>query len=606
MSTTELHFLRPLWLLALLLLPLLWRAWFRLGMQRSPWQWFCDAALLPHLLERPGREKKHRWPRAEIWVGLALLLTIFALAGPAWTKLPVPVARSTAALVIALDLSRSMDAGDLTPSRLTRARFKLTDILAERREGQTALLVYAAQAYVVAPLTDDTETLMAQLPALTTDIMPAQGSRPDLALRKAGELLGQAGIARGDILLVTDGVHPDNIEATHQIISRLPHRVSVLAVGTASGAPIPLSGGGFMNDDAGKIVIAAVNQSDLRALAAAGHGIYLNAGSDDQDTRAYSDFLRSTLQNSAAAQTNLKAPRWRDAGPWLLLPLLPLAALAFRRGLLLVFALIVFLPMPGPALAFEWNDLWWRHDQQAARALTHGDNERAAAQFNDPRWQAAAHYRAGHYRDALRALGQPQGGDDHYNRGNALARLGQFENAIAAYDQALRLNPKNDDARYNRELLLKQLNEQKQQGGAGSRNSPASKPENEGNEGQGHGTPAQTEPDKQDSSSTQSGSAQESPQSEQPIPPAQSRKQEATTDQSPESKDQQRLRGQTAEQTAEEPLPAPASGHQQSETSMADEQWLRRIPDDPGGLLRRKFLLQYRQQAQSDTESQPW
>jgi Ca-activated chloride channel family protein len=601
MPGTELHFLRPLWLLALLFLPLLWRLWSRIGIQRSPWQWFCDAALLPHVLERSGSGKERRWKRTEIWVGLTLLLAILALAGPAWTKLPVPVARSTEALVIALDLSRSMDAGDLTPSRLTRARFKIADILRERHEGQTALLVYAAQAYVVTPLTDDTETLLAQLPALTTDIMPAQGSRPDLALRKAGELLVQAGIMRGDILLVTDGLHPDNIEATHRIISRLPHRVSVLAVGTESGAPIPLAGGGFVNGSAGKIVIAAVNHSDLRALAAAGRGIYLNAGSDNQDTRAFTDFLRSTLPIGALIQTDLKAQRWQDAGPWLLLPLLPLAALAFRRGLLLAIFLIIFLPLPRPVLAYEWNDLWWRQDQQAAGALARGDNERAAAEFTDPRWQAAAHYRAGHYRDTLRALAQPQGDDDHYNRGNTLARLGQFENAIAAYDEALRLNPKNDDARYNRELLQKKLEEQKQQGGAGSKNSPAPKPENKDNEGQG--APTRAEPDKQNSSSAQAGSGQERPQS---APQDQPKKPEAGTEQPPERKDQQRAQGQTAEQSSEEPLPAPESGHQRSETSMADEQWLRRIPDDPGGLLRRKFLLQYRQQGESNTESQPW
>ncbi|HTT08519.1 MAG TPA: VWA domain-containing protein [Gammaproteobacteria bacterium] len=601
MSMTELHFLRPWWLLALLLLPLLWRVWSRLGRQHSPWQRVCDAALLPHVLERPAGREERGWRRVELWVGLALLLAVLALAGPAWTKLPVPVARSTAALVIALDLSRSMDAADLPPSRLTRARFKIADILTARREGQTALLVYAARPFVVAPLTDDTETLMAQLPALTTDIMPAQGSRPDLALRKAGELLSQAGIAHGDILLVTDGVHADYVDATRKAISSLPHRISVLAVGTEDGAPIPLPGGGFVKDESGKIVVASVNHADLRALSAAGRGLYLKAGVDDGDTRAYTEFLRASAPIGTTARTDLNAPRWLDAGPWLLLPLLPLAALTFRRGLLLAVLFMLFLPLPRPAQAFEWDDLWWRQDQQAAHALAQGDNERAAAEFNDPRWRAAAHYRAHHYHDALRALTQPQGDDDHYNRGNALARLGQFENAIAEYEEALRLNPKNGDARYNRGLLQKKLRKQKQEEGGGNGNSSPRKPENK-NEA-GHGGGAETAPDKQNSPSAQAGSREQRPQS---APPDQSKKQEARADQADKQKEQQHAQGQTAEQSGDKPLPAPKSGHQQSETSMADEQWLRRIPDDPGGLLRRKFLLQYRQQSKSDTESQPW
>ncbi len=603
MSVADLHFLRPWWLLALLLLPVLWRAWVGSGLRNNPWRRFCDAALLPHILEGPETTGGPRWKRIELWAALALLLALMALAGPAWKKQPVPVARSTAALVIALDLSRSMDAADLAPSRLTRARFKIADLLTARREGQTALLVYAAQPYVVAPLTDDSETLLAQLPSLSTDIMPAQGNRPDLALRKAAELLSQGGIAHGDILLVTDEIHPDHVDAARKIISTLPHRVSVLAVGTPDGAPIPLPGGGFVKDDAGKIVIAAVNQADLRALAAAGHGRYLEATADDGDTRAYADFLRSASPIGSAIPAGLKTPRWQDAGPWLLLPLLPLAALAFRRGLLLAAFLIIFLPMPRPALALEWQDLWWRHDQQAARAFARGEHERAAAEFDDPRWRAAAQYRARRYHDVLRALARPEGGDDHYNRGNALARLGRFENAIAEYEEALRLNPNNDDARYNRDLLKKRLEDQPRQSGAGGRNSQAAKPERGGDDGAGRGAPADTLPEKQNSSTAR---AEGDGERRRPQPHDQSAPRKAEADKSPAQKSQGQTEGRTAERAGEEPWPRPESGHQKSETSLADEQWLRRVPDDPGGLLRRKFLLQYRAQAEPNVEAQPW
>jgi Ca-activated chloride channel family protein len=256
-----LHFLRPAWFLALIplagLLMVLWR-------QRSAgrsWQTVVDPRLLPHLLVG-GEERRSPWGVTA--VALGGLLAITASAGPVWTKLQQPVFRRESALVVLLDLSRSMDAGDLQPSRLQMAKFKLRDILARRKEGDTALIVYAADPFVVAPLTNDVATIARQLPSLTTDLMPAQGSRADRAIIKALDLLHQAGAVHGDLLLITDGIDNDAPASLHEAVKKTldaGYRMSVLGVGTADGAPIPLVNGGFFKDDDGAIVMPKLRRS---------------------------------------------------------------------------------------------------------------------------------------------------------------------------------------------------------------------------------------------------------------------------------------------------------------------------------------------------------
>ena len=206
MIETGFHFLRPFWFLAIIPLTfVIWRMTKQTRNQRG-WAGVIDAALLPHVLISKEIQSR-KWPK--ILIGLLALLAIMASAGPVWEQLPQPVFRNDSALVIALDLSRSMDAADLKPSRLIRARFKIVDLLKQRKEGQTALLVFAADAYTVTPLTDDGDTILSQLKALTTDLMPQQGSRADRAMLKASDLLKQAGSTKGDILLITDGLKSD-------------------------------------------------------------------------------------------------------------------------------------------------------------------------------------------------------------------------------------------------------------------------------------------------------------------------------------------------------------------------------------------------------------
>lgn len=634
----DFHFLRPEWFWTLPPLALL-LAWFATGRIRNgQWAKVVDPQLLEHVLT--GEQHRQRL-RPLALLGLAGILTIAALAGPAWEKLPQPVFKDQSALMILLDLSQSMDSQDLKPSRLERARHKLTDILRQRRIGQTGLIVYAAQPYTVTPLTDDTETINAHVPSLSTDLMPAQGSRPDLAIRKAMELFDQAGVHHGKVLFITDDLEPGQVGKAVDDLIAAGHELRVLGVGTAGGAPVPVPGGGFLKDASGAIVIPKLDEAALRQVVA-GRGEYHGLTIDDSDINHLLAEAPAAGLNLQTKATDLKTDTWRDEGPWLLLPVLLLAALAFRRGLL-VAGIFLLLPLSKPAEAFEWNSLWLNHNQRGAQKLDAGDTEQAAGLFDDPQWRGVAQYRAGNYEAAVDSLNGIETADAFYNKGNALAKLGRTDEAIAAYEQALKLDPRHEDARYNRDLLLKQQQNAQQQSNSqqnkGNRNNQDQQSDSQqtqdGQNGQDQQNAGRQNPQQGDDSGDQSPDASGQQQSAQqqhnqsgqqandtgnastenqagdqnnPGQPEQNAGRKSSQDEDEASDNT----GQPGPDQKDESTPRQAqgiagSGEEPDPKQQATEQWLRRIPDDPGGLLRRKFLYQYRQQQQSQTpETEPW
>ncbi|MDH5766230.1 MAG: VWA domain-containing protein [Gammaproteobacteria bacterium] len=586
----QFHFLRPEWLLALFPLLLInWLLFHRKIFSRN-WQSVIEPQLLTHLLvDKPAT--KTRLPL--IIFSLTGLLTIISLAGPAWQQLPQPVYKQQSGLVIALDLSQSMNAADIKPSRLSRARYKITDILNQRKEGQTALIAYAASAFTVTPLTDDTNTIAAMIPSLSTDIMPAQGSDTSAALNKASELLSNAGINKGDIFLITDGVD-DSASDMIQQLSAQGHRISILAIGTEEGAPIALSTGGFLKDNRGAIVIPRLDSSALRMIAVNAGGRFSLLTSDDRDIKYLLQPLETTGLNTQATDTDLQADIWREEGPWLLLLIIPLAALAFRRGYLVLLAFIV-LPYPDNAHALSWDQLWKTDNQNASQLFQQGQHQQAAELFNNPEWKAAAHYKAGDYQQAIDQLQNLDHADAHYNRANALAKLGQTQQAIDAYNQALQLNPEHEDARYNKELLEQQEqqnNEQQQPGDPSDEKQDSSSDESSDKDASSSDSQDQ-QSDNTDNKDNQSQSEQQSKDNQQDNKNKQS---DAETSKDKQSDNQQQTAQQQQESLSEE----------EELSEQASQQWLRKIPDQPGELLRRKFKYQYNNQQPASRPSEPW
>jgi Ca-activated chloride channel family protein len=567
------HFIRPWWLVLLPLVALLPWLWQRARRPAGDWGRVCDAHLLRWLSVEQGRAGGRR---SGPWLAaLALLLVILALAGPSWEKLPDASWSARDARVIVLDLSNSMLAEDLRPNRLTRARYRLADLLASTEEGQVGMVSYAGDAYVVAPLTNDMNTIANLLPALQPDIIPVGGSRADRALDLAAALLERSGLSRGEVLLVTDSATSRDAARARELRDAGIF-TSVLAAGTPDGAPIP-SGGGFVSDRSGNVVIARMDRAALRAVAEAGGGRYTELGVESAPTLpwAIQDGSEFALRDDALGE------RWKDAGPWLVLLLLPLAAAGFRRGLFFALPLLLVngLALPRTADAGWWEDMWQRRDQQAHEALTHEDPARAAALAIDPELSGEAWYRAEDFANAQQAWTESATADAHYNRGNALAHLGEYEAAIAAYDAALEQQPEMQDALHNRELVEQLLEEQERQ----------QQQQEQGEQG-----------DPEDSGSSdeqQDGDASEDAQSQEG--------EAGESDEQQEGEQEGEQQDGEGEQQEGEPQTDYAEAWTE-EDAQAMEQWLRRIPDDPGGLLRRKFRNQHQRRGAPDDESEAW
>lgn len=608
---SEFHFLRPLWLLALPAVVALIIGLLRAKHSSRSWAAVCDAQLLPFMLV--GQRGPQRRSSAPWLVGMTGSLLVIALAGPTWERLPQPVFRDQSALVIALDLSRSMDAGDLKPSRLIRARHKITDILRTRQAGQTALLVYAGEAFTVTPLTDDADTILNQLASLDTGMMPSQGSRADLALTAAAELLQQAGATRGDILLVTDGIEGDALASQLDSLRKQGHRLSILGTGSQQGAPIPVADGGFLKDAQGSIVVPRLDAAALQRWAQRGGGRYATIRLDDHDIQYLFAGQTTRSLNQAEQVSGLQSDQWHEQGPWLILLVIPLAALAFRRGVL-VLLLALLMPVPESAHAVDWASLWSRPDQQGMRALEAGEAADAAQVFEDPQWKAAAQYRAGQYEQAAAGLEPMKTPDTFYNRGNALAKLGQYPQAMASYQQTLELDPDHEDARHNLELLQQQQEQQQQeQQNQSQQDSPSSRDDSEQAGKQQDPQDASSEGDQNQDDQQQAGSDSQQTQSSEQAASEAADQDSTQHDQGTDERDAQsssRQETDSSEQGGETDAADMASideQHTEEASDPATEQWLRRIPDDPGGLLRRKFLYQYQQrERRAKPEDEPW
>lgn len=324
----SLEWLRPAWLWGLvpLLAALVYR--LRVSSTRNAWDAIVDPVLQPYVVE--GQDVTSA--RGTLLLFAAWALALLLLAGPVWQQREVPVFEAEQAQLIAFDLSRSMLTDDLAPNRLTRARFKLTDLLQRSHGRQTGLIAFAERPYVISPLTDDAETINAFVPSLSPEIMPAQGSRLDLAIERAVQLFGQAGARSGHIILITDSPGtPAAVDAARQARSA-GYRLSVLAVGTATGAPLRGEDGQFLQYANGSIVVPQLDMESLRTLAAAGGGRAVTLATSADDLDVLDDVLDRVALAEDAEQQAVSKVYWIEYSPWLLWPLLLLLLFGFRRG----------------------------------------------------------------------------------------------------------------------------------------------------------------------------------------------------------------------------------------------------------------------------------
>lgn len=465
---TQFHFLRPWWLLALLPAALLLLAFSWRDDVRRRWQ----GTIAPHLLDALVVEQSRGWRLQPLHLTVAMLaLGAVALAGPTWRRELPPFLEDKAPLAVAIDLGRTMDAIDVSPTRLERAKLKLKALL-ERREGaRTALYAYAGSTHLVLPLTEDTKLLGTFVDALQTRIMPTQGKDTALALKTIAAALDKEDTP-GTVLFMTDGVEPSAIAAFKAQVDSDGALPVVLGIGTAQGGPVR-DEQGFVEDAGGQRLFARLDVTALDRLKREADVPLATVTPDsDDDIR----WVQRHVQSHLAQKQAETHARWKDEGWWLCIPIALLSALWFRKGWTIRWAaaLLLALGLAGPqretwaaepaapatqtqteTMGRRFVDLWLTRDQQGRVAFQRGNYAEAAALFDDPMWRGIALYRAGRYDDAVQSFARIDSPESDFNQGNALAQQGRFVEAAQRYEQALKRRPKWSAAEANLALVRK-------------------------------------------------------------------------------------------------------------------------------------------------------
>ena len=535
---SDFHFIRPDWLL--LVLPvLLAYGYARRRTKHSAWQRYLPPAVVKALTVKESGRLSNWFSNVAL---TALLLLVVAAAGPTLSKQAVPTIENSQATVLILDLSPSMLAEDLTPNRLTRARFKVIDFLRAQADGQVALVAYAGDAHTVSPLTDDPRTIEALLPALEPGLMPVAGSNVEAAIELAVNLLKDAGHPEGDLVLFTDGVAESAARAIGDALGPR-FRLSILGVSGLEPAPIPRPQGGFVQASNGEIVLTKVDPGFLRQLAQKHGGVFQQITADDKDVSNLVRIGMVAQADEEGSEQTAEWSQWQDLGHWLVLLVLPLVLWYFRKGVVYLVPLIILI-QPEHASADDAVSWWKTDDQRAAKAYADSNYDEAARLFQRPDWAAISEYRAGNYEAAAEgfaSLESELGVDATYNQANALALKGDYAGALAAYKRVLEAAPEHDDARHNKQVIEDLLNEQSQD--------------------------------------------------------QQSQDQQSQDQQSQDQQNQDQDAADTETESADQPL-------DQTPLSENSEQWLRSIQEDPSGLLRRKFQYQSQLRARQQQNRQ--
>ena len=656
----QFHFLRPEWFAALIPLLLLVILIRKATAKQSGWQSVIPSHLYQYMVI--GKTEVGAKPPIML-LAIAWFVSVIALAGPTWERLPQPVYQLKMGHVLVIDMSLSMRATDMTPDRLTRAKYKAIDLVNAIGEGEMGLVAYAGDAFVISPLTEDAANITTLIPSLSPEIMPVPGSDPLLGIESAAALLTNAGYNSGMIYWITDGIELAQQNELQEYVASIPFTLNALTVGTAEGAPIRQQSGELLKDHTGSIVIPKLNDDAVKGVVKTSGGRFESFTSNDADIEALAAISLLDKGNSEEDEedSNIQGDQWKEVGPYLVVLLLPLAAFAFKRGL--VFLLLVGLlspPVMQKAHALQGSDVaserqsgiensaqpkslsWWQKpfmndNQEALNSYQRGKYKDAVSQFDDKLWKASSLYKSGEYERALAAFENIPGPESLYNQGNALAKLGKLEKAIEKYERALQEAPDFEDAKTNKkiieDLLEQQAQQEKQNQQQGSdQNQNQDNQQNNGEDDQQQsGEPNNQDGEQNDNSDQQSGQNQQQNSTEQNGEQQNSDNAERSEDSEPSEPEQQEPssqqdnadQGENAQQNSAQALNEEESSAQEAEAMQSQagelsdaekeelqrmESLMRRVPDDPAFLLKRKMQLeaQKRQRQRMPSNRSDW
>lgn len=468
----SIHFLRPWWFLALLPIGwIIWRAW-QVNRKQGAWHKVIDPKFRTLLLgEDASTEPSLNEKIGYIGLSIAWIFAILALSGPWIKSIEVPAQKSQQGMVIVLDLSLSMLADDLTPNRIARVKYKLTDLLKQHPEYATGMVAYAGSAHTISPISEDNKTLLSLLPSLNPEMMPNYGSKPILGFEQAAKLFKGANINLGHILWITDDIEEEEIAQVSDWFKSHSYSMTLVSVGTDMGGVVQIPNYGLLKDSENKLVMPKLPIQRFQKLSQNSNikWITLIPGEDSVQDLLPPKLL--TTQDSADSEPEKEVKHPLDIGAYFLFIIIPLAAFIFRRGTLLALTLFVVTPTalftPQPSYAKEWlselpalSSMFKSPDQQGYDAWEEEKYEAASALFENAQWRASALYRQGKYAEAAKLFDLDKSPIGHYNRGNALALSGNLQEAQKAYEKALQLEPSFQDAATNLAVVKNLLSQQ--------------------------------------------------------------------------------------------------------------------------------------------------
>lgn len=442
----EFRFLRPdyLWLLIpVFIVPLIGILAFR---REVRWTRVIPPHLRPFVISR-GNDRARWFMNTAMFIALAF--GVLGLSGPTWKKVETPGQQLETPLVILLDLSQSMMATDLQPTRLERAKFKVSDLLDLNPRARTALIVYSGTAHTVVPLSGDYEIIRSHLEGLSPSLMPVPGSNLEAALALADSVTGVTD-APGKVLLFSDDFEDSHLELLKQFTESTDHSVILVPVNTVRGSEVPASaGGGVLKDQQGNPVFSSLDEDMLSRLGSLEKVGIHRLTLDDSDMELV---RREVAENLAfTTEPEEKKDDWRDAGLLLVIPLALLLLLWFRKGWVVYgIALVVLSSCSG---AGGFSDLWFTRDYQGQRLMNKGDYAGSAERFMDPMHKGVAFFRNGDYEGAIEAFRQDTTARGAYNLGLAYFNNGDTAAAMAAFGLATELDPELEPARQARQQL---------------------------------------------------------------------------------------------------------------------------------------------------------
>lgn len=441
------RFIRPLWLIALPAIALIWWVTRSKSGTLPGWTAQIPRHLLDHLLLNQSNRTR---VRAIDLVGCMLVLVALAAAGPTWQRISNPLFSENAPLVVVFEVSETMLANDVAPTRLERARLKILDLVSLRSGARTAVVAYAGSAHLVLPPTDDPRIVKMFVEGLDPSVMPEKGQKAGKAIALAHEVLSKE-TTPGTILFVNDGIDPSDVAAFRDYArteKALP--VAALVLGTDKGGRIRTDRGSFGRGSGGSMASTAVSPALLDRWGAEGRVDIVRFTADKADTRRVERLLQSNFRSAVDTDEN---SQWKDQGWWLILPALLLGLVWFGRGWSMqwIWILVVAGTFSGvpDARADGLADWFFTPDQQGRFAYDNNRLEPASTRFEDPMWKGIALYKRGKYLEAAETFSRVPSPDGLFNMGNAFVKGRDYDRAIEAYEQALKEAPGHRTARHN-------------------------------------------------------------------------------------------------------------------------------------------------------------